>query len=79
MGSVPTWALDKHTCRSLWISIVVTGLYFIPLNQILNVSLNEFRKRVATFHKILIGAQIEESSITLESLYQIIGRGTPRF
>jgi len=45
---------------------------FMPLEKILNVSLNGFRKQVATHHKTLIGTQIDKTSILLESWHKIV-------
>jgi hypothetical protein len=42
---------------------MLLGLDFMPLDQILNVSLNGFRKQVATHHKTLTGTQMDEPSL----------------
>jgi len=66
MGSIIMWALTKHTCGSLQKSIMLLGLDFMPLDQILNVSLNGLKKRVATCHKTVIRAWMYEMMIVLK-------------
>jgi hypothetical protein len=67
VGSMFHMGLGKNTCGSLWNSIMLLGLDFMPLDQILNVSLNGFRKQVATHHKTLTRTQMDEPSIVLDS------------
>jgi hypothetical protein len=44
VGSVITWALERKTCGILQKSIMLLGLDFMTSDQILNVSLNDFRE-----------------------------------
>jgi len=73
------WALAKHTFRSLWNSIIILSFDFISPNQIVNMSMNGLRRRVASRHKILTKTLIYESSIALDSWHQITIRGTPLY
>jgi len=78
VGSVVTWAFSKHTCRSiLRNSIIQLSFNFIPPNQIVNMSLNDLRRRVATHHKNIIDPRMDESSYVFYSGNQITTRGTP--
>jgi hypothetical protein len=61
------WTLDKHTCKILHNSIMLSDFDLMPLDHILNVSLSGFRKRVANRHKNLTVARISEMSIELDS------------
>jgi hypothetical protein len=59
VGSVVAWALAKEMYESLWNSVMLLGLDFIPLDQISNISPNDLRRRVATCDKNLTGTQID--------------------
>jgi hypothetical protein len=72
-----TFYLAKHDIRSLQNSIRLLSFIFIPLEQILNVFLNGFRKRVVTHHKTLSRTRIRESSIELDLWHHNTTRGTP--
>jgi hypothetical protein len=67
VDSVVAWALAKHMCSRLLNSTMLLGFNFIPLDQIANMSLNGMRRRVATRDKNLTGAQMEKTSVALDS------------
>ena len=73
------WALDKHTFKILWNSIIILSFDFISPNQIVNMSVNGLRRRVASRHKILTKTLIDESSIALDSWHHITNRGNPPY
>jgi hypothetical protein len=66
MSSVVTWALEKQTCGSLQNSIMLLGLDFMPLDQIVDMSLNGLRRRVATHDKTQTETQMDEPSVALD-------------
>jgi hypothetical protein len=63
--------------KSLQNSVTSLGCDFVPLDQIVIVSLNGFRRRVATRHKTQTMPQIDEPSVPLDSWHWIPVRGTP--
>ena len=77
MGSVVMRDLVKHTCGSLWNSIIPLNLDFIPHNQIVNMSLNDLRRRVATHDKNKNGNQMDEPSIALDTGHHVSTTGAP--
>jgi len=76
VDSVITWDLAKHTCRILQNSIILICFDYNPPNQILDVSLNGFRKWVTTHHKNLTETWINEPFIVFDSWHHIIAMGT---
>jgi len=77
LDSVVTWALTKKNCESLHNSNILLTLYFMPLDQIVNMFLNGSRRQVLTLHKTLNGPQMEEKSVILDFGDHIKTRGTP--
>jgi hypothetical protein len=62
---------------SLWNSVMSPGCDFVPLDQIVIVSLNGFRRQVATCHNTQTVPRIDETLVLLDSWHQIPARGTP--
>jgi hypothetical protein len=77
VGSVFDWALDKHTCESLQNFVMLLNLYFTPLDQIVNMSLNDLRKRVATRDKTQTRTQMDESLVALDLGHRFSTSGVP--
>jgi hypothetical protein len=48
------WDLEKHTCERLRNSIMLLGLDLFPVDQIINMVVNGFSRRVATHDKNLL-------------------------
>jgi hypothetical protein len=67
MGIVIMWALVIHTFQSLQKLVTSLGCDFVPLDQNFIVSLNGFRRPVATHHSSQIVPWIDETPILLES------------
>jgi hypothetical protein len=59
-----TWSLSKQNFGDLKISF---SLVFMPSDQIVNMSLNELRRKVATRHKNLNGPLMDETLFALDS------------
>jgi hypothetical protein len=62
-----TWVLAKHTCRSLHNSFTLLRLDCMPPNQIVNVSLNQFRMGVAAHHKTITMPSMNDILVYLDS------------
>jgi hypothetical protein len=54
---------------------MLLGLDFMPLDQIVNMSLNGLRRRVATRDKTQTGTQMDEPSVALDlgTEFQLVG------
>jgi hypothetical protein len=59
--------LGKKTHESLHNSIMPLDFDFMLSDQIVNMSMNGLRRRVATHHKNIIGPPMEKLSVALES------------
>jgi hypothetical protein len=64
-------------CGSLQNSIMILFLYFMPPDQISNMSLNGLRRRVTTHDKTQTETQMDEPSIALDLGHQVSSSGTP--
>jgi hypothetical protein len=71
------WELVIHTFRSLRNSVMSPDCDFFPLDQIVIVSLDGFRRRVENIHITQIVPRIDETTVMLECLHHITARGTP--
>jgi hypothetical protein len=71
------WALAKQTCGRLQNFVTFLGLYFMPLNQIGDMSLNDKRRRVATRDKTQTETQMDEPSVALDLDHHVSASGTP--
>jgi hypothetical protein len=69
--------IGHTTFQSLQNSVTSPGCDFVPPDQIVIVSLNGFRRQVATRHNTQTMPQIEEPSVFLESWHEIPARGMP--
>jgi hypothetical protein len=49
----------------------------MPPNQIVNMSLNDLRRQVATHDKNQTGTQMDEPSIALDTGHQVSASGAP--
>jgi hypothetical protein len=70
VGTVVMWELVIHTFWSLQNSVTSPGCDFVPPDQIVIVSLNGFRRRVATHHSTQTVPQIDETPVMLDSWHQ---------
>jgi hypothetical protein len=69
--------LHKKTCQSLRIFFMLFGLYFMPPDQISNMSLNDLRRRVATHLKTQTETHMDEPSFGLDLRHQVSTSGAP--
>jgi hypothetical protein len=67
VDSMVMWTLAKNSCNNLRNLIMLLVLNFMLSNQIPNVSLNGFKRRVVTYHKILTWPWMDEPLVVLES------------
>jgi len=66
VGIVVTWPLAKQSCRSLRKSIMLLDFYFIRLDQIGHMYLNDLRRQVTTHDKTQTVTRMGEPSIALD-------------
>jgi hypothetical protein len=77
VGRVVTCSLDKETYESLRNYVMMLSLDFMPPNQIVNMSLNDLRRRVATHDKNQTRTQMEKPSIALDLEHRVSASGAP--
>jgi hypothetical protein len=77
VGIVVPWVLAIWTFWSLRNSVTSLDCDFVPPDQIVIVSLDGFRRRIATRHNTQTMPQIDESLVPLDSWHWIPARGTP--
>jgi hypothetical protein len=77
VGTVVMWALVIQTFFILHNSVTSPGCDFVPLDQIVIVSLNGFSRRVTTRHNTQTVPRIDRTPVLLDSWHQILAMGTP--
>jgi hypothetical protein len=65
VGSMVTWALTKRHARAYETCYAARFGFYAP-NQIVNMSLNGLRRRVATHDKTQTKTQMDEPSVALD-------------
>jgi hypothetical protein len=64
-------------CESLQNSIMLLSLYFMPSDQIIDMSLNDLRRRAATCDKTQTETQMEEPLVSLDLGLRFLSSGAP--
>jgi hypothetical protein len=69
--------LGKKICGGLQKSVMILSFYFMPPDQISNMSLNELKRRFATRNKNITQPKMDELLIALDLGNLVLFRGTP--
>ena len=70
MASVPTGNLPKHTCMNHWNPILMDGFHSMPRVGVQLVSPKSCRRWDSTCDRMMVIAQIDESSTPLDSRHR---------
>jgi hypothetical protein len=72
-----TWALAKQMCGRLQNSIILLGLDFMPLDEIVNMSMNGLRRLFSTCDKTQTRTWMDEPSVALDMGHCVSDIGAP--